>query len=174
MPLNSMEITTDTKNTITVLHRANPQLQNSIFKHITSISYAFLFIYADDGGGSLCHTHKGARMIAQNMLVFHITHHCWNIPHTTSLCSHPLFGFHKSSSIVNEHQWVQFFSTWMNAVTQIFFIHSSISDLILPDCSSAGRFSKRWKQGLTTAIEVLTFILNWYNGWDILIVFFQD
>lgn len=51
MPLISMEITTDTKNTITVLHRANPQLQNSIFKHITSISYAFLFIYADDGGG---------------------------------------------------------------------------------------------------------------------------
>lgn len=114
MPLISMEITTDTKNTITVLHRANPQLQNSIFKHITSISYAFLFIYADDGGGSLCHTHKGARMIAQNMLVFHITHHCWNIPHTTSLCSHPLFGFHKSSSIVNEHQWVQFFPRgWM-------------------------------------------------------------
>mgnify|MGYP001855396442 CR=1 FL=1 len=51
MPLISMETTTDTKNTITVLNRANPQLQNSIFQHITSISYAFLFIYADDGGG---------------------------------------------------------------------------------------------------------------------------
>ena len=35
--------------------------------------------------------------------------HCWNVPPTTSVCSHPLFCLHKRSRRVNECQGVQFF-----------------------------------------------------------------
>ena len=37
-------------------------------------------------------------------------HHCWNVPPTTSLCSHSQFGFHKHSASVSECQWVPFFA----------------------------------------------------------------
>ena len=63
--------------------------------------------------------------------------HCWNVPRTASLCSRPLFGFHKCSTSIHDCHCVQFFSAWRNSVSHLFFICTSTSDTILSDCPSA-------------------------------------
>ena len=67
----------------------------------------------------------------------HCCHCCWNAPPATSLCSHPLFGFHKRSASVNECWWGPFFSSWRNSVSHLYSIHTSTSDTIPSDCPSA-------------------------------------
>lgn len=58
-----------------------------------------------------------------------ITHH---------LCSYPLFVFPKCSVIIDEYQWVPFFSIWRNSVIHLCFICTFMSDVISPDyCSVA-------------------------------------
>ena len=48
-------------------------------------------------------------MAVQSMTCLsHSSCHCWNTLPTASLCSHPLFGLHKYSAIINECQWVPF------------------------------------------------------------------
>ena len=77
----------------------------------------------------------------QKSLTAVVTHrlccHCWNTPPTTSLCSHPLFGLHKSSASVNKCQWVPFISTWRHPMPHLYFICTSMSDTILSDCPSS-------------------------------------
>ena len=95
-----METTANTSCTVT-LFKANSELQDTIFFHtVTIISYAFLPAI----NNSLC-----------TMLTKICTrgadscHHRWNAPHTTSLCSHLLFGLHEHSANVSECQWVLIF-----------------------------------------------------------------
>jgi hypothetical protein len=52
----------------------------------------------------------------------------------TSLCSHPLVGLRKHSVSIDERKEVQFFSH--GSMTHLCFIPNSMSDAILPDCSS--------------------------------------
>ena len=62
--------------------------------------------------------------------------HWWNMPHTTSLCSHPPFGLHKCFS---KHRWmsVDATSSWSNSVPPHCFMCTSVSDAIVADCPSA-------------------------------------
>ena len=66
--------------------------------------------------------HRWASWDAINFMVWHLcmavqevaylschSCHCWNIPPTTSLCSHPLFGIHKCSASISECEWMPFF-----------------------------------------------------------------
>ena len=130
----SLETTRDTKNTITLFDRANSQLQNAIFFNIVNtISYVFSPAMNKSLHAVLVKTCMAPWNVAR--LSCHC-HHCWNAPPTASLCSHPLRGLHKHSASGNECQWVQFFSTWRNPITQFCFIHASMSDSILSDCPS--------------------------------------
>jgi len=86
--LISMETTTDTKSTITLVDGANSQLQNTIFQHSETLSLHAMLI-------KIC-------LAVWN--IAHLSHHCghcWNVPPTASLCSHSLFGLNKYSLWIN-------------------------------------------------------------------------
>ena len=51
-----------------------------------------------------------------------------------SVCSNSLFGTFSAS--INECQWVNFFFTWRNSLTQFCFICIPMSDIILSGCPS--------------------------------------
>jgi len=129
-----MESTTDTKSTITlldsVIDRANYQLKSSLqhSHHHQQICMDEIFYFVVL---QLC-------MTVQNMTCLSCCScHCWNIPPITSLYWHPLFGLHKCSASISEHQRVPFFSAWRNWTTHLSFVHTPMSDTILSDCPSA-------------------------------------
>lgn len=63
-------------------------------------------------------------------------HHCWNIPSTTSLCLHPLFGPHKYLARIDECHWMPFFPHEGTEWRTFCFIGTSMSDPIFSDCPS--------------------------------------
>jgi len=58
--------------------------------------------------------------------LLHPCHHCWNIPPTASLCSHPLFGLHKCLASINEYQWVEHSASVSECQWVSFFLHGGI------------------------------------------------
>ena len=122
-----MKTVTDTKSTITLFGRANPQLQNTVFQHN---HHHELCIFARDEQESACH--------ASAEVTHCCSYHCWNTPPTASLCSHPLFGLLKHSASISKCQWVPFFPIWWrNSIPHHCFIHASMSDTTVSDCPSA-------------------------------------
>jgi len=77
-----------------------------VFNRATTLSYAFSPVM----NKSLHAVLVNICMDVQNVtLLSHYCCHCWNAWLTTSLYSHPLFGFQKCSSSTDEWQRVHFF-----------------------------------------------------------------
>ena len=120
-------MTTDTKSTITLFDRANSQLQNTTVQHSHHLSctvslamknlHVMLVKICTSEGDSL----SPSIQVKQT---------------TVSLCSRSLFDLQKCSASISKCQWMQFFSTWRNSVTHLCFICTSMSDVIVSDCSS--------------------------------------
>ena len=107
------------------------------FNTVTTISYAFSPMMKKS-----LHATRIKRCISGSDPLFHSVSQS-----PTSLCSHPLFGFHKHSASVDECQQVQFFYTWRNSMTHLCFIHIFLSNTILSDCPSAAtatKFNRTW------------------------------
>ena len=92
---------------MTLFEKANSQLKWVIFFNtVTTISYAF---------SPAMNKKLYAKFIKIRMAVWNMAcpscccHHCWNVPLTNSLCSHPLIGLQKHSASIDECQWVPFF-----------------------------------------------------------------
>ena len=102
----SMEATTDTNNTITILDRTNFHLQNSFFQHN---QHRKSYIFNGDEQEPPCSTFKILMAIWSMACLSHCYGHCWNTQPTASLCSHPMFDLQKCLASVNECEWVSFF-----------------------------------------------------------------
>ena len=80
-------------------------------------------------------------------------YHCWNTPPTASLCSHPVTGFCKSSGIVNECQWVQFFPykgiQWHTFASYTFPCQMSFCQTapLLPSVTWQQNVMEYWQEG---------------------------
>ena len=96
-----METTAHTKSTITLFVRARFQLQKAIFQHQNYMMILALLC--------ICTALIKIYMGIQNTTLSYCCCHCWNIPPTTSLCSHSPFDLHEHSTRVSECQWVPFF-----------------------------------------------------------------
>ena len=86
-----------------------------------------------------------------------LSHHCchwWNLPPTTSLCSHPLFGLHKYSASISECQCVPFF---LHGGIQFHTFASSSLPCQTPFCQIAPLLpSVAWQQNVGE---------YWWEGW---------
>ena len=71
------------------------------FNIVNAISYIFSLVTG------ICMPYLWKSTVAQ--MIHCLCCYYWNTPPTTSLCSHPLFGFHKHSGSTNERQWIPLF-----------------------------------------------------------------
>ena len=80
--------------------------------------------------------------------------HCWNVPPTALLCSHPLFGLHKYSASISECQCVPFF---LHGGIQFHTFASSSLPCQTPFCQIAPLLpSVAWQQNVGE---------YWWEGW---------
>jgi len=123
LPFISTETTSDTASTVTLLDRANSQLQNTVLQQLPPLAmhfcqqwarvYVMLVKTCASGGNSL---------LLSSLLKL-----------TTSLWSHHcLVSINIQQVSVNVNGCN--FSSWRNSVTQLCFICTSMSDSILSDC----------------------------------------
>ena len=96
-----METTTDTKSTITLFDKADVQLKNTNLQHSHHI-------FANHDQQCACQASKHLHSRLEYGLSFTLLSVTTAETHLP-LRSHPLFGLHKRSAMVNEHQWVPFF-----------------------------------------------------------------
>mgnify|MGYP001854630505 FL=1 len=122
-----MKTSTDRKRTIRLFDRGNSHLQNTIFQYS---HYHKLCIFTNNEQEHACHTCNTRHKQRWPSVSYppHTTH-CLTVLTSTA-------GLHKRSASINEHQWVPFFSTWRNSVTDFCFMCISMSDTIVSDCPS--------------------------------------
>ena len=137
-----MEITTDTKNAITLFDRANSQLQNTVFQRS---HHHLLCIFASNEQELHAALIKICTSATDPLWLLPMLKH--TIHNLTVLTA--TAGLHKCSSSIDECQWVPFFSTRRTSMTHLCFTCTFISDVILSDCLSAAicHMATTWNTG---------------------------
>ena len=124
-----MVTTTGTKN-ITLLDRANSQLQNTLFQHS---HHHELCIFTSHEWKPACWGHKNLQEQRWPNVTVATAQTHQSPPHCAHI--HCLLSINVQQALMDVSEC--HFSAWRNSMTQLCLIHASISDASLSDCPSA-------------------------------------